>query len=189
MRRLLMMIFVFLMPSVVFAMADVARAPVYGVPTLYGEYEVTADDVRRANEMYGDAPRAQPVQVEAPIKKAAAKHPVKAKKVKKKSAKKIKAPRAAKSAEKAEVKEEVKVETPEIVPEKVEVKLDAEVPAPKVIEPVKPSAEATSIAAAAANTIDIDSFCVWRKKVYQGPLPDGLILMPGRPDLMSCTVK
>ncbi len=177
---------VLIFPSMLMAMADVSQAPIYGVPTLYGEYEVTSDDVRQAGQMYGDASvRVQPIR--ASVDKPVAKQPVKAAKVKKKSVKKAKAVKKVAPAP-AEKKATAKVDAapalekmPEAVPEKVEV---------VEMAPVQVNPMANVIAdAVAENIVDVDAFCTQRKPLHAGKLPDGLILMPGRPDLMSCTIK
>ncbi len=198
MRKIFLFI-VLIFPSALLAMADVSQPIVYGVPTLYGEYEITDSDVQKAGEMYGESnARVQPIRAGVDVKKTAvAKHPVKAKKVKKAAAKKAKAEqKAKKKIEKFSDKKPDMVVTMESkTPEEVEVKVEvpdvapaADVVSAPVEEVVKPSPIATAIAAAAAeNVVEVDSFCTQRKPLYKGALPDGLVLMPGRPDLMSCT--
>ncbi len=68
----------FFITANVFAMAD-RTPPVYGVPTLYGEYEVSSDDTHRAAKMYGDAPHPAAIRAGAVKNTPVAKHPVKAK--------------------------------------------------------------------------------------------------------------
>lgn len=166
-------------PTVAFSMAD-SQPPVYGIPTLYGEYEVSADDVRRASNMYGDAPISRPAPVRAGTtqKVAAAKHPVKSKKVAPKKKKKVKTKPVIKQAAVSSSVEKEKLPEPVVV---------AVVPAPvdTKSEPV-PSPVATAIAEHAADKIDIESFCTHVRPQGNANLPDGIILMPGRPDLMSC---
>lgn len=45
---------------------------------------------------------------------------------------------------------------------------------------------ARGIARHVRNGVDVDAFCEKIRPRPRGPLPDGLILMPGRPDLMCC---
>lgn len=175
-----------------FAMAD-RTPPVYGVPTLYGEYELSTDDTRRASKMYGVSPHPAAIRAGAVKNTPAAKHPIKAKKtkaaVKKKTAKKSKS---------LPVKQ-VKVAKELPVQKQTESIKEASVVAPKEVEvtpvvPVVPAAPvaaqaAVDIAAHASNRVDIDSFCTQRKPQGRGNLPDGIIMMPGRPDLMSCTTN
>lgn len=173
------------LPMASMAMAD-RTAPVYGRPTLYGEYEISSGDTRRAAVLYGVTP-----------KNAAAKMPVKPKKVMpKKSVKKKKTPK--KVAPKKQV-EPMPIETAaQIVADDVivvpprEITPDvsahvAELPAKKLPEP---SAEAVAIADAAKDSVpNLESFCTRRGIFGKGKQPDGIVLMPGRPDLMSCSDK
>lgn len=175
-------VIVCLLPTGALAMADTS-APVYGRPTLYGEYEISAGDARRAAAMYGMVP-----------KNAAEKMPVKPKKVMpKKSVKKKKVRSAAKA--KQTLKEaavqktepEVIVVPPRAVPEKAPAEVVKE-PLPEKKAPM-PSAEALAIAGAAAtpDAPSIESFCTRRGTLQKDAGNSGLILMPGRPDLMSCS--
>lgn len=170
-------------------MAD-STPPVYGVPTLYGEYEISSDDTRRASDMYGKYSK-HPAAIRAGAIKntAAAKHPVKAKKAvaKKKTVKKSKKAAVKKSVKTASVpakaatlpKRDDNIEKVSVVQ-----KDDKKVPA-NVAKPVA-SRDAVDIAAHAANKYDTESFCTQKKYQGSGNLPDGIIMMPGRPDLMSC---
>lgn len=195
-------------PTSVFAMAD-RTPPVYGRPTLYGEYEVVADDVARAGKMYGAAPHAQPIRVATPTKTPAAKHPTKPKKSgPRKKAQKKSAPvaRAVTKSPQTDtattVPENVDVVVADAAPAKiVEIEVssetapivaDAVVAAPT--EPVRapapqPTPQAADIAGAVANKLDADSYCTSQAQAPGGNMPDGFILMPGRPDLMSCRGK
>lgn len=172
-----------------YAMAD-RTPPVYGVPTLYGEYEISVDDARRVSELYGNAP-AHPAAIRSGIIKntPAAKHPVKAKKTaaKKKIPKKSVvsvAKKSVKVAKKTPKVDEVVVATPkttEIIETVKDVDAVPVVPAAPVA-----SQDAVDIAARVAHRVDVDSFCTQKKPQGRGNLPDGIIMMPGRPDLMSC---
>lgn len=182
MKMLKFVLLAIFIPTLAFSMAD-SQPPVYGIPTLYGEYEVSSDDVRRASNMYGDVALSRPAPVRAGKTQnvAAAKHPVKAKKV---------APKKKKAKKAAPVKQAV-----------VSKKIDSVVPTPDLVvvsvenapvdtnvvpsEPVA-SQHAVDIAARVADKIDIESFCTQVKPQGRGNLPDGIIMMPGRPDLMSC---
>ena len=166
-----------------FAMAD-KTPPVYGVPTLYGEYEISPYDTKRASDMYGvGASRVTPIRAGVAKNANIAKHPVKAKKVAPKK-KKVKNKSVAKQA---------------VVTEKKETVINKKVPELKVVsvEPTPvdtvavavvpvPSQDALDIATQAANKKDTESFCTQIKHQGRGNLPDGIIMMPGRPDLMSC---
>lgn len=168
----------------VFAMAD-STPPVYGVPTLYGEYEISSDDTRRASNMYGNIQK-HPAAIRAGVIKntPTAKHPVKAKKAapKKKKAKKKQVP--AKTSVVAQQSESV---IDKNVPEMVVVSVaPAPVDTKAVVAVPRPSQDAIDIAVHAANKTDTESFCTQIKRQGKGNLPDGIIMMPGRPDLMSC---
>lgn len=169
------------LPAAAMAMAD-STPPVYGRPTLYGEYEISGADRRRAAVMYGVVPanvgEKMPVKHKKPITKKA----VKQKKAQNRAATKKKA---------VAVKSPVLVQDDVIVvPPRVVVADDVRQPAPEKKIPV-PSEEARAIAAAAVteDAPSIESFCTQRRPRHRGKLPDGIVLMPGRPDLMSCTDK
>jgi len=174
-----------------FAMAD-STPPVYGVPTLYGEYEISADDTRRASDMYGKYNK-HPAAIRAGAIKntAAAKHPVKAKKTlaKKKTIKKSKKAAIQKS-EKVAKKSTQKIIAVAPKPtedvEKVSVVKTDDKKAPVTVSTPVVSQDAVDIAARAGFKYDTESFCTQIKHQGQGNLPDGIIMMPGRPDLMSC---
>lgn len=53
----------------------------------------------------------------------------------------------------------------------------------------KPAPQAQEIATSVSNPFDIDSYCTQINPPVMGPLPKGLVLMPGRPDQMSCVTK
>ncbi len=178
MKMLKFILLAIFIPSLAFSMAD-SQPPVYGIPTLYGEYEISGDDVRRASNMYGVAPvsRPAPVRVGTAQKSHAAKHPVKPKKV---------TPKKKKAKQKPVIKqlESVKLVEKEQLPEPVVVAV-VPVPVETKSEPV-PSPVANVIAEHAADKIDVESFCIHNRPQGNANLPDGIILMPGRPDLMSC---
>lgn len=193
-------------PTAAWAMAD-ATPPVYGIPTLYGEYEIGADEMERIRGMYGDAParRAAPIKATDARHANAAKQPVMAKKTapKKKTKQSPKAKK--KSAERsAAVVQQVAPAAPKANPAqppvlKVEVVADTLPPPPTAIaEPSKtapapkapqPDAHAAGIADALGRRMDADSYCTIRARAPSGAMPDGFVLMPGRPDLMSCGEK
>lgn len=178
MKMLKFILLAVFIPNMAFSMAD-SQPPVYGIPTLYGEYEISGDDVRRVSNMYGDAPvsRPRPVRAGTVQKTPAAKHPVKSKKVGSKK-KKVKQKPVIKQME------SVKLVEKEQLPEMVVVAV-APVPVETKSEPV-PLPVANAIAERAADKIDIESFCVHNRPQGNANLPDGIIMMPGRPDLMSC---
>lgn len=179
------------LPCAAYAMAD-RTPPVYGRPTLYGEYEISGDDVRRARAMYGDVPiHVQPIRTSLATKQPAAKHPVKAKSVapKKKAKKKVVPQKKAAAPAAADIIiVPAKVaEVPAAVPPQVET---APEPMPEVVVAPKPvpraDEKAENIAGALSYKLNADSYCTQRATPHSGNLPDGYILMQGRPDLMSC---
>lgn len=176
-----------------FAMAD-NTPPVYGVPTLYGEYEILPDDMQRASEMYGtNTPHVAPIRATSTKQANAAKQPTKAKKAAPKKSKKA-------VAKKKKTNKKPSVKKSAVVTEKVEsVANDKHVAPADVVTVVPvdaapvvpvasagPSRLAIDIATHAADKVDIESFCIQTKHQGHGNLPDGIIMMPGRPDLMSC---
>lgn len=186
MKKFVVALFV-VVPAVAMAMAD-STPPVYGRPTLYGEYEMDSARMSRAAKFYGDAPRiaAIPAKNAAP----AAKRPVKAKpavpkQVKKKKAakKKVTQPKAAA----ARSADEVQVSVSAMHIEKTE-SVSVQ-PAKKIYMPA-PSAVAIAGAAKQGREFrDVDSFCTRRAAPSRKSSMPGIVLMPGRPDLMSCGVK
>lgn len=168
-----------LFPVAANSMAD-STPPVYGRPTLYGEYEISAADARVAAKMYGATPKNPVAKMPVKPKAVIAKKNVKKKKVQKKTgAKKSAAPRAVTA-----VVEKIE-EAPIVVPDVVQ----APPPAKKEVAPAMPSAEALVIAEAARPMRDENSYCIRRASQGKGKLPEGFVLMPGRPDLMSCGDK
>ncbi len=192
MKRIILYLFVVLLPTVCFSMADYENPPVYGRPTLYGEYELSADDVRRARSMYGDAPqRAAPIVAPAARAKPQAKHPIRPKATARGATKKKvheKAPVKKVEKVKKEKPQDIQVATEKITEPSVKVVKDADI-APVVAAP-RPAPQADKSAVGIADKLgyklDVESYCTIRRAPYSGPLPDGIILMPGRTDLMSC---
>ncbi len=204
MKKLFLFYILIAAPCELFAMADY-DTPVYGRPTLYGEYEISADDVRCAGDMYGSgSSRVKPVRITAPVAKTpAAKHPIKPQgAVKKKSKSNIKKEKggAKKSGdkkivapEKAAVADNAPVMVANTVPdteikEKTE-KTQAHLPVIPDADMPAVNENAKNIADAALMRIDIDSYCTQRGSFSGGNFPAGIIVMPGRPDLMSCGDK
>lgn len=198
MKRVILFLFLIAVPMSVRAMADYEK-PVYGRPTLYGEYELTSADVLRARTMYGDASRrAAPIRDMAPVKKkAAAKHPIKPKAAArgaKKSAQQKTSKKPAKPGNKITVAQDAqdKIVVAKNVPSPVQVAAeDSPVAAAEKTPRAAPVADksATSIAGQLQYKLDTDSYCTSRGRGTGDNLPDGIILMPGRPDLMSCVEK
>ncbi len=203
MKKYILFLLCAVMPCAGFSMAD-HTPPVYGVPTLYGEYEVSSDDVRRANQMYGDVPVARTgakpraIRIDAPAnKKSTAKHVKQQKKaMKKKSAKKKSVPVAKKQV--ARAGQEMPVTVP-YAKEGVEKTVDSSktkkvrivavksfTPGAVVVPPVEPNPIAADIAHQATYKLDVDAYCMTPDFAPRGKMPDGFVLMPGRPDLMSC---
>ncbi len=194
----LIFLFALILPIAGWAMAD-HTPPVYGRPTLYGEYEITGSDVARASGMYGDVPHAAPIRVAHATKTPAAKHPVSPKKATPKARKssvraaKVKATLPKKTEPSVEeIKKEEDVPPADTAAKEAEEKT-VMVEAAPVSEPAPvaetniPGQYADSIKGALSNKYDVSSYCVPRPAGAHGALPDGFILMPGRPDLMSCT--
>jgi len=176
-------------------MADYENPPIYGRPTLYGEYELSADDVRRARSMYGDAPhRAAPIVASATRGNPQAKHPVRPKATARGATKK----KVQKKSPGKPIKK-VQEEKPQdiiVVPQRIaeppvnEVKKPDTAPVVTVTRPnPQPDKTAVGIADKLGNKLDVESYCTTRRAPYSGPLPDGIILMPGRTDLMSCVER
>lgn len=200
MKKLVVFLSITAMSYAVCAMAD-NRTPIYGVPTLYGEYEITTDDVRRAYKMYGDAPvniaNPAPIRAAKNTGQSAAKHPVKVKAViaKKKKTKKNKtAPKIIKSEPHSSAPDVIILTTViDNQPAERVANLEPHVVVPAVKHvpkiPAIPGKYASSIAGAASYRFDVESYCTQRKHLYKGPLPDGIVLMPGRPDLMCCVAR
>lgn len=166
-----------MLPAAAMAMADTAT-PVYGRPTLYGEYETTSADRRRAAAIYGAVPQNAAEKMPVKAKKPVSKNALKKKKAQNRAAKKQKP--VPKVVQKPDVEDVIVVPPHDIVPtENVEKK------------PIVPSDTAVAIAAVAGvpDAPSIESFCTQRRSLHRGELPDGIILMPGRPDLMSCSDK
>lgn len=183
------------MPTALFAMAD-RTPPVYGIPTLYGEYELSPDDLRRARSMYGDVPRARPVAV--PVKSdAAVKLPVKSKKIASKKSSKKKHVRAAAKKDAVVKKETEHATVKDVAADVVAADGVDQAPLQPVMDTVadmprpapKPIPAASDIAGAVSNRMDVDSYCTTQTDNPGKNMPDGFILMPGRPDLMSCRGK
>lgn len=188
MKNIVTVMFVIL-PVGAYAMAG-RSAPVYGRPTLYGEYEISSGDTRRAAVLYGAVPAERGAAVKMPVK---TKTPIPKKQAKKK--KTVKKVRTAAQQNKAVPVQTKKVVSDanvgDIVTKKAITPPQEEVVSPKVDAPKQvpaPSSDAVAIAGAAV-VPDADAFCTRRGRVGSGKLPDGIILMPGRPDLMSCSEK
>lgn len=199
MKRVILFLFLIVVPMSVHAMADYEK-PVYGRPTLYGEYELTSADVSRARAMYGDVSRrAAPIRDMAPVKKkAVAKHPIKPKAAArhaKKNTQKKTSKKPAKPGNKITVAQDAqdKIVVAENVPAPVQVAAEDSpvVAAAEKTPRAAPVADksATSIAGQLQYKLDTDSYCTSRGRGTGDNLPDGIILMPGRPDLMSCVKK
>lgn len=180
MKKLSVCIFGLFLPLCAVAMRD-ATPPVYGRPTLYGEYEINAEDTARAANMYGNAPRRASIRTIPNAKKAAvAKHPVKAKKAKPK-----KQPVKKTLIKPTNDSDAVGRDAPDVAKKTDDVVAPVETVVVSAPKPVVPSDDAVSIASVARETRDVSSYCVRRAKRGRS-VPDGFVLMQGRPDLMSC---
>lgn len=192
MKLILAILFGAFLPVCAFAMAD-STPPVYGRPTLYGEYEITQSDIQRASGMYGDVP----VMPQSAENKRA---PKKSKPVAVKAKKNSKKSKSVKPQVKKQTKKVIQAQPIEpvadiVVPEKIDVVIPEQVAVVAPVEaektvsqlPAIPNEYATDIANKVSYKYDTNSYCIWQKPLYRGKLPDGLILMRGRPDLMSCT--
>lgn len=71
---------------------------------------------------------------------------------------------------------------------KPEIRTAAEpVPVPaQHLGPIVPTPLAQNIAKSLTDSVDVDSYCGQINSPVKGPLPRGIVLMPGRTDLMSC---
>ncbi|MBD5400372.1 hypothetical protein HDR61_01325 [bacterium] len=165
----------FFIPCAAFAMAD-GTPPVYGRPTLYGEYETDVADVSRAAALYG-----------AGAKNMAAKMPVKPKKVAPK--KKLNKKKPAKNKATAKVAVPVKATVAAPMPDVIVVPPRRVVARPIVRAKPAPMPDALAVAIAGIAVTEmaptVESFCV-RRGHRPNRVPDGYVLMPGRPDLMCC---
>jgi hypothetical protein len=169
---------------------EVNPAKLYGAPKMYGEYE--GDSYKSARRMYGtpgDSPdhsrlygkydpsypgiKPKPVRAAAPVaKKSNPKEATKTKPVSKPKAKKIIRQAAPVIAEPAPQPEPVIV---------------APAPEPVVAQKPVPDAKAQNIARFLnEKIITEESYCTQFNPAVKGRLPKGIVLMPGRPDLMSC---
>lgn len=159
------------------AMAD-RIMPIYGLPTLYGEYEFDANDTKRAAAMYGNVPKNAVLKMPIKAKRVVAKKALKKKKSQKKIAKN-------KPKEIAPVLDMSPIPTDDIIivpPREIVPDVQIKIPQPSVV--------AIAIAGAAMDAApNLESFCTRRGVFGRGRLPDGFVLMPGRPDLMSCVDK
>ncbi|MDE6570731.1 MAG: hypothetical protein K2L95_00725 [Alphaproteobacteria bacterium] len=173
----------------------------YGAPQMYGEYETPMPTRATLMQMYGTPP-ASPRPMMAPIVTAPGgdRRPARPPRVAPKQAAKKKTA----AAQKPQVKKPalVKKQMPAAQPvasapdvHAIVVVADAPVVAPDDVPtravtsrrriPVGPK-YARGIARHVRNAVDVDAFCEKIRPRPRGPLPDGLILMPGRPDLMCC---
>lgn len=182
---------------------SVDPALVYGKPSMYGENTGGVADQSSNAQMYGDPsgilakhlygepvndsvkPKPAPVRTAAPVATSGKPKPVT-------KAKPVKPKPVVKPAVAVKVTEE-KVKPVAVAP--VEKKIDAPVPSEQPIiakekavpKPRNPGVDV--IASTLQTAIDIDSFCEQINPPVKGPLPAGLVLMPGRPDRMSCVQK
>lgn len=179
MRRLFVVMCIF-MPTYLFAMAD--NGPyVYGRPTLYGEYEITSDRARQSAAMYGPQTQPRPIAVDvSAVGEKRSQRPPKARRhasAKKSAKKNVKTPQVPQEKEKASVTDVI------VVPPRVVV-------VPK--DNPKTDHRAREYAAAIVRALDwrdVDSFCE-KRGLKPGIHPrGGVVIMPGRPDLMSCIEK
>ncbi|MDR0726749.1 MAG: hypothetical protein LBF37_01665 [Rickettsiales bacterium] len=184
---------------------EIDPSKLYGAPKMYGEFEVGADGIitRSSRSMYGSPDGAtdyskmygkydpsqsgvkakpQPVRVAAPApKKSNAKELAKPKPVvKPKHTAKPIAPVVAKPEPKVEQTPPPAPVIPVIEEPKPVVKAH---PAPKPV----PAVPAQNIAKSLNEKIVTEeSYCTEINPAVKGQLPKGIVLMTGRPDLMSC---
>jgi hypothetical protein len=147
---------------------DIAK--LYGSPNEYGEYEAGYVDVPLLRTMYGNVVEYLPAS-SAPKPKA------KPAPVKKNSTKKI-----------------VRAAKPKVIPVSKPVKSIKPAPKPVVVDIVAeptlapvPDERALGIAKSLKEEIvTAETYCDQVNPPIRGALPKDVILMPGRPDLMSC---
>ena len=202
MRKICFVFAGFFMPCLANATIDV-DAHMYGTPPMYGEYEITADDVKRASKFYGDIPASAPRPIAAPARPGGvnanapiAKQPVRTKTshraarpaVKKNAVKKSVANVASRPV--APVNNTTSAAPQNNTPKQLVVPFrlgrPANAVAPRAATP-QPNIHAANIANNAGR-VDADEYCTSRG-VTSETAPDGYVLMPGRPDLMSCRDK
>lgn len=174
----------------------------YGAPAMYGEPERDMPTRDTLLKMYGTPPAARARPISAPIvtspggdrrparpPRAAPKQMAKKKtstaqkpQVKKPALVKKQVPAPQPVASAPDVHAIVVVaDAPVVAPDDVPTRVAT--PRPRI--PVGPK-YARGIARHVRNGVDVDAFCEKIRPRPRGPLPDGLILMPGRPDLMCC---
>ena len=156
MRYVLLFIGVFLTETA-FSMAD-TRMPVYGTPKIYGEYEISSEDVIRVSKMYGNEPRfdSESKEVKKNHKKVNKKKKIKAvKKVKKKKVEKN-------ELEKQQSLSQQVIEPVVVSEDKVGV---VEKNLAKTLEADE---NAKIIANQAMYKYDVDSYCIRRNSLYRG---------------------
>lgn len=145
---------------------EISPAKLYGAPKMYGEYEGGAS--KSVLKLYG--PQSAPAPKKANAKKIAKPKPLKSKSVKSK-------PAALALIAKAESVE---------VPSPASIAPDCAPAAAAAARPA-PDAQAQNIAKLAREKIVTEeSYCTQINPAVKGPLPKGIVLMRGRPDLMNC---
>ena len=168
-------------------------AAMYGAPGLYGEFNdddtvvVNSKDYRAMYGVYDESEQkvVTPEPKPEPAKVAAAPKP-------KPVAKPVPKP-------KKEVVTKPVVAKKPATPKPVSEPTPVSVPTPPVVIPVTeplvvkpkplPDPNAKNIARTLNTRVDVDSYCTQINPPILGPLPPGLVLMPGRTDLMSCVSK
>lgn len=162
---------------------EIDPSKLYGAPKMYGEYEAGAGNTAPAaaidySRMYGKYDPSQPgVKPKPQVIRAAAPVP-----------KKSNAKEAAKPKPVAKPAPVVKPAPPKVEPQPVQAPPPppppvVKAPAPKPV----PDEKANNIAKSLNEKIVTEeSYCTQINPPVLGQLPKGIVLMPGRTDLMSC---
>lgn len=175
---------------------EIDPSKLYGAPKMYGEYEGGGQNAASAlygtqqptvdyNRMYGKydpnqpgikpQPKPQPVRVAAPAPKTS-------------ESKEVVKPKPVAPKPKPQPKPQPKPKVESVVVAVIPVESEP-APAPKPVAkaPVQPSVPAQNIAKSINEKfITEESYCTEINPPVLGPLPKGLVLMPGRTDMMSC---
>ncbi|MDR0741363.1 MAG: hypothetical protein LBF28_01155 [Rickettsiales bacterium] len=148
---------------------EIDPVKLYGAPRIYGEFEINAENMAAIARLYGKYDNSKPAMRIKP-------EPTRAKKSNVKKA--AKAKYAAKPKPRAAVATKFAPESEPAVGSR---------PVAEAVVHVAPDEKAQSIADSLNEKIVTEeSYCTQINPPVKGPLPKGLILMPGRPDLICC---
>lgn len=172
---------------------EVDFSSIYGSPKMYGEFEGDVQkNIDDPSKLYGKYDPSQPgVKVaSAPQPKVAKPKPKAQPKVEAKRPPEPVKPKLVPVAPAPKPEPQPKpTPVPALQPatQPIEKPKVEPVPAPKpVMKPAVPDKNAQNIAKTLNSTVDVDSYCTSINPPVKGPLPKGIVLMPGRTDMMSC---